>query len=137
MRPIEELMRTIMEATEPSILERPEFQNTPTLSEHLAHLMKQKGITQAELGRALLLERTYAYQLFTGIRALTRRQLLCIALVLKLTVEETQCLLQIAQRGELYPRRHFDALMLYAIKSGFDIDQACELLVSAGEKSLL
>ena len=131
------LMHIIVNAKTTGDLQNPEFQNSPTFTEYLMGLMDDRGVTPAALGRAMLLERTHAYQLFNGIRVPTRKHILLIAFILKLNVDETQRMLKIAGRAELYPRKHYDAVILYALNNGMSLDNANELLAQSGEIPLI
>lgn len=101
---------------------------TLLLSEH--KMTKQQVIEQANL------ERSSGYQIFSGIRHPRRDTLLRIAIAMRLTLPETQRLLKVAQRGELYPKNRRDAAMIYCIEHRRDMIEAELLLQSIGEPSL-
>ncbi len=101
---------------------------TLLLSDH--KMTKQQVIEQANL------ERSSGYQIFSGIRHPRRDTLLRIAIAMRLTLSETQRLLKVAQRGELYPKNRRDAAMIYCIEHRRDMIEAELLLQSIGEPSL-
>ena len=98
------------------------------LGEH--KMTKQQVIEQANL------ERSSGYQIFSGIRNPRRDTLLRIAIAMRLTLPETQRLLKVAQRGELYPKNRRDAAIIYCIEHRRDMIDAELLLQSIGEPSL-
>ena len=102
------------------------------LHEYLTLLLKQKGLSRAEVVRRSLLDRTYLYQIFRGERLPSRDKLLAIAFGMGLTVEETQRTLRLGGYSELYPRVERDALILFAILHGYKITEADSLLIDHG-----
>jgi hypothetical protein len=55
---------------------------------------------------------------------------------MQLTVDETQRLLKIAQRGELYPRVKRDAAIIFCIQNKLTLYEMDDLLESVGESAL-
>ena len=64
------------------------------------------------------------------------RALIRLALGIGLTINETQRLLKVAQRGELYPRNRRDAALIYCIQHQTNVLDAEILLEQIGEKLL-
>ena len=83
-----------------------------TLSEFLQKCLQEKGLQKAEAIRHADLDRVYGYQIFDGKHTPGRDKLIRLAFGMKLTVEETQRLLKIAQVSPLYPRIERDVLIL-------------------------
>jgi transcriptional regulator with XRE-family HTH domain len=111
--------------------------SNPTLSTRLMSLMEERNMSIAQVADAALLSQSFAYQIFSGIRKPGRNTLISIALVMHLTLDNTQRLLTLAQKGELYPRIRRDAAIIYAFEHSFTLQQAEELLEQLGEASLL
>ena len=88
----------------------------------------EKKAAHADIIRKLNVERCYGYQLLNGKRVPTRVQLIKIALMLKLTFEETQKLLRVAGKESLYARSVTDAKIIHAIEHEFSYDEACEFI---------
>ncbi len=105
-------------------------------SEYLAQLMEQHGLQKQEVIEKANLERSSGYQIFSGRRNPKRDSLLRIALVMKLSLGETQRLLKIAQRGELYPKNRRDAAIVYCIHHGLNLIDTEMLLEGIGEPLL-
>lgn len=88
----------------------------------------EKDAAHADIIRKLNVERCYGYQLLNGKRIPTRVQLVKIALLLKLTLEETQKLLKVAGKEILYARNLTDAKIIHAIEHDLPYDTACEFI---------
>mgnify|MGYP002510272295 CR=1 FL=1 len=109
---------------------------TCTLSQHLALLLSQRGLSRAEVVRGSLLDRAYVYQIFSGEKKPSRDKLIALAFGLRLTSAETQRLLKLSCNRELYPRDKRDALILFALQQGQTILEANESLFSHGLAAL-
>lgn len=107
-----------------------------TLSGHLEMLLSQKGVSRAEVVRRSLLDRTYAYQIFSGEKKLSRDKLIAIAFGLCLSDDEAQKLLKLSGNRELYARDERDALILFALQHKKTILEANELLFDHGHVPL-
>ena len=136
MRTTEELRRAICSAPDPALLGDDAF-TPPDSTFYLCNLLKQRGWLVKDAIRACYLERSYGYQLFNGTRAPTRTFLLRLALAVDLGEEETQRLLTRCGRPVLYPRRRFDAAVLYGLSHHLTLEETDELLLSLGEPGLL
>lgn len=104
---------------------------------HLYHLILEKNITIQEVGVNALLSRSFTYQIFSGIRIPSRNIILRIALVLKISLDETQRLLSLANRGALYPKIKRDAVIIYALNRNWELEQTDKTLIELGQESLL
>lgn len=94
-----------------------------SLPQYLEKLLAQKGISRAQAVRDSLLDRSYAYQIFSGEKTPSRDKLLALAFGLRLTGDETQRMLKISCNRELYARDARDALILFALERGKTIDE--------------
>lgn len=111
--------------------------SNPTLTTRLMSLMEERNMSISQVADSAMLSQSFAYQIFSGVRKPGRNTLISIALVMRLTLENAQRLLTLAQKGELYPRIRRDAAIIYAFEHEFTLDQAEELLEQLGEASLL
>ena len=107
-----------------------------TLTQYLALLLERHQLSRQEVYAASNLDRSLTYQIFNGSRRPSRNALLSIALGMHLTLPETQRLLKIAQRGELYPKNRRDAAVLFCIFQRMSLIEAELLLDSIGEPCL-
>lgn len=104
---------------------------------HLSELMRERELDAADIGKAALLSRPFAYQICSGARAPGRDIVIRLALVLSLDLKQTQRLLTLAGRNVLYPRVSRDAVIIHAIEKKYDLFRTDEMLSSLGHKTLL
>ena len=107
-----------------------------SLTQYLSILLERHNLTKQEVYAASNLDRSLTYQIFNGSRRPSRNALLSIALGMRLTLPETQRLLKIAQRGELYPKNRRDAAILFCIFQKLSLIETELLLDSIGEPCL-
>lgn len=88
----------------------------PDLRDFLSICMEHAGISRADCISALDLDRSYGYQILNGTRIPTRDCLIRIGLLLGLSAEDFQRMLNIAGRRSLYVKNMLDAKVFYAIK---------------------
>ena len=113
----QELLFTLQEAEEVDpLLDRlsPQME-APTFPQQLFQYMEERGLTVTRLSELAMLSRSFMYQLCSGDRAPGRDIVLRLALVLELSVDETQRLLRTAQKGALYPRVRRDAVLIFCL----------------------
>ncbi len=102
--------------------------DVPELSAHLCRLCKERGQKREAVIQRASIERTYGYQLFNGTRKPSRDKVLQLAFGFGLTLEETQKLLQIAEKSPLYPRLKRDAAVIYCLERRCGLTEAQTLL---------
>lgn len=105
-----------------------EYMLAHNLSHHLNMLLKQKGISRADVARDSLLHRTYIYQIFSGKKTASRDKLIALAFGMHLSAEETQTMLKLSGNRILYARDTRDAILLFALNQHKPIMDANELL---------
>lgn len=110
--------------------------HTQPLARHLTSLLRQKKLKRGEVARASLLDRVYVYQIFSGKRTPSRNKLIALAFGMRLSADETQRMLKLSGNLELYARSRRDALILFALQKGMNIQQVNELLFAHEEKLL-
>lgn len=87
----------------------------PKLTKHLEELCIAKGIAPNRLIRDSDIERSFGHRILIGKRSLSRDNALKMALVLGLTLKETERLLAISENNRLYPKIPRDAAIIYCI----------------------
>lgn len=107
------------------------------LQTYLYELMETAGLTIPQIIEKASISRSLAYQIFSGQRSPNRNLLIRLALIMKLDVAQTQRLLRIAKRGELYPRIQRDAAIIFCIQNKYSLIDTNELLESLNEAILL
>lgn len=113
-----------------------ENRRSPVFSKVLRDLLDQEGLSAPEWMAAANLSKSYGYQILRGERTPGRDVLLRTALVLRLTLQETQRLLAVGGCGALYPRVRRDAAVVFALNQRMTLLEAEELLASLPERSL-
>ena len=107
-----------------------------TCSQMLLKLLETAGLAAPEWMAAADVSKSYGYQILRGERVPGRDILLRTALVLRLTLKETQRLLAVGGCGALYPKVRRDAAVIFALNQKMTLLQAEELLSSLPERSL-
>ena len=107
------------------------------LKSYLYELLERSGFTISQIIEKASIGKSLAYQIFGGQRTPNRNLILRMAFVMKLNLNETQRLLKIAKKGELYPRIQRDAAIIFCIKNKYSLIDANELLEGLGEAILL
>ena len=98
------------------------------LPELLAELVEKKGIKKSYAIKAAEMSEVYGYQIFSGIRHPERNKLLCLAIGMNLTLDETQNLLKCAGYNPLYVKLPFDSVVIYGICKRLSVIKINEIL---------
>lgn len=108
--------------------ENREYMVNTSLVEMLAALQESKNLRKTDVIKRSELSEVYAYQIFSGLRVPERKKLLCLAVGMRLTLEETQTLLKCAGYSPLYVKLAFDSIVLYGICKSLSVIEINELL---------
>lgn len=108
-----------------------------TFHEYLYSLMEKYGKSVPNLTVDACISKPYAYQLINGDRLPGRDIILRIGLSMRLSLEEIQRLLTLAEKSVLYPKIHRDACILYCIRKKMSLDETNFFLIDLGEDPLL
>lgn len=114
-----------------------EHMNVLPFHKYLNTLISERNMTVTEFGVKTFLSRSFTYQIFSGDRIPSRDIILRAALALNISLDETQRLLKLADRGALYPKIKRDAVIIYGINNRSGLYETDEMLVSLGQESLL
>jgi len=136
MKRTDELLKQIRELNIDEFKKEENFDMTG-IGEYLGNLLDTHGLQPKDIILNLNTDRSYTYQILGGRRNPTRNFLLRIAIFLKLPLDETQRMLSIAQRAQLYPRNRFDAAIIFALEHEMSLDETNILLEEIGEESLI
>ena len=102
---------------------------TRSLAEHLASLMKEKGLTKSRVIRKSNLDKNYAYQLFNGIKTNpSRDKIIMLAFGMGLDVEQTARLLKVSRNAGLYVKDVRDSVILFCLNNSLSLIDANEYL---------
>ena len=108
--------------------ENKEYMVLDDLSGLLADLLQRKGLKKSQVIKNAELSEIYGYQIFSGVRVPERKKLLCLAISMKLNIDEVQTLLKCAGYPQLYVKKPFDGVVLYGFCKGMSVVQINELL---------
>lgn len=106
------------------------------LSQLLDELIAKYDLKKSQVIRAAEMSEVYAYQIFSGLRVPERKKLLCLAVAMKLNIDEMQTLLKTAGYSPLYVKLPFDSIVLYGICKGLSVIEINELLYEYGLDTL-
>ena len=98
--------------------------------------MKKYNLKKSQVIRAAEMSEVYAYQIFSGLRVPERNKLLCLAIAMKLNIDQMQTLLKTAGYSPLYVKLPFDSIVLYGICKGLSVIEINEILYEYGLDTL-
>lgn len=136
MKSTRELMNQIKNAQREEFIDSLREDESMEVSDLMKEILKRRNIEIKRAIDLMVLEPSYGYQIFNGRRKPTRVILLRFAIIFELTIDETQQLLKIGRKQELYPRIRFDMTIIYGIEHHYSIEEVEDLLQEVGEKSL-
>ena len=102
----------------------------------LRQMFARLDISKAELARRSDVSEVYLHQIFSGRRLPSRSRLLCLAIGMGATVEDTQRLLRRRGLAELYAKDRRDAIILHGLLHQMTLDEVNNHLITAGEDAL-
>ena len=97
------------------------------------HFLEIHDLKKSDIIRAAQLDRTYGYQILSGVRRPGRDKILTLCIAAGLTLRETQRCLECAGEGILYARSSRDAVVIYGIEHHMDVMRINELLADKKE----
>ncbi len=132
----EELLEELLSSPDPAKFINNNNISTRSLSEYLQQLLKEKGLERVKVIHEAGLNETFGYQIFTGARNASRNKILQIAFAMKLSLKETDRLLQAGGVNELYCKNRRDAIIIFALQEGYSLQKADEELYRFGEETI-
>lgn len=132
----EELLHELLAAPSPEAFAAAHDLSRRSLSDYLNRLLEKKGLKRADVVRAAGINSTFGYQIFTGQRGAGRDKALRLAIALGCDLVETRRLLQAAGANELYCKVRRDAIIIFCIDRGYDLQRTDEELYRFGEETL-
>ncbi|MBP3489506.1 MAG: helix-turn-helix transcriptional regulator [Roseburia sp.] len=103
---------------------------TKKFTEYLNDLCRKKELIPEQVIKAAQIDRTYGHQLFNGTRRPSRDKVIQLAIAFELSMDDTQELLRVAGRNELYPRIRRDAAIIFGLSKHMEMQQMQEFLAS-------
>jgi transcriptional regulator with XRE-family HTH domain len=86
---------------------------------YIDNIIKEKGLSKAEVIKRADLERTYGYQMLRGVRKPSRDKLIQFAFGLRLNTEEAARMFKLAGYLPMYPRIQREAAILFCLNKGY------------------
>lgn len=111
-------------------------QTAPTCARLLREILEKERISAPEWIVGTNISKSYGYQILRGERTPGRDILLRTALVVHLSLKETQRLLAVGGCGALYPRVRRDAAVIFALNQKMNLWETEKLISSLPERSL-
>lgn len=124
----EELLAELLDAPSPIAFTDAHRITSRSAAEYLNYLLDKKGLKRAAVIKAAGLNETFGYQIFKGERQGSRNKMLQLALAMRLSLTETNRLLQAAHVNALYPKDRRDAIIIFCLDKGYSLRETeCEL----------
>lgn len=102
----------------------------PPFHEFITKTCQEKHLIPEQVINKSAIERTYGHQLFNGTRKPSRDKALQLAFGMELTLDETEYLLIVAKKSQLYAKIKRDAAIIYCLNNKLDIYETQSLLES-------
>lgn len=100
----------------------------PELAVVLNRFIDDRKMKKSDVIRMINVDRNYGYQVLNGKRTPTRNFIIQTSLILKLSIDEMNYLLQLAGKSPLYVRNLVDARVFYAINHHMDYYDAVDFI---------
>jgi len=101
---------------------------TDSFNHFLYDLISHSGLKNSELFARSGMSESYGYQLLNGNRQPSRDKIIQLAIGLKLSVEKTNQMLRLAEKGELYVKNKRDAVVMFSLVNTYSIIDTNTLL---------
>jgi hypothetical protein len=108
----------------------------PPFHVYISGICEEKGEIPEHVIKRSSIDRTYGHQLFNGTRKPSRDKVIQLAIGLALDFDETQKLLQVAQKSILYPKIERDAIIIHCIRHQKEINETQAALQALGHTQL-
>ncbi len=116
--------------------ENKDYMVKENLAQLLNSLIAKNNLKKSQIIREAEMSEVYAYQIFSGLRIPERKKLLCLAVAMKLSLDEVQALLKSAGYSTLYVKLPFDSIVLYGVCKKLSVVEINELLYEYGLETL-
>lgn len=103
--------------------------DTKKFYELLNDYLNKNKMTKAEVAKSTLLYERYVYEIFSGKKIPSRDKLLQICLALKLNINDTNRLLNSAEKNSLNPRNIRDSIIIFSILKNKSVMECNEIFL--------
>lgn len=132
----EELLQELLSAPNPQKFANSKNIKERTLGEYLQQLADEKGLERVDVIRKAGLNATFGYQVFMGQRGASRDKVLQLIFALGCTLKEANRLLQASGANELYCKNRRDAIIIFCLTHGCDLQATDDELYRFGEDTI-
>lgn len=109
----------------------------PAFHQELYEAMRKKEVDPKELIRQTRIDRSYFYHILSGKKLPRRNMTLRICAALRMSLKETNHMLQLSGASALYARNRRDAIVIYGIDRKLGLVEINNMLLEAEEDPLL
>ncbi len=103
-----------------------------SFNNYLYDLLQDSGLKNTELFARAGMSESYGYQLLNGKRQPSRDKAIQLSFGFPLSIEQTNTLLKLSGKNELYVKNIRDAIILFALNNKFSLIAVNELLDDEG-----
>lgn len=105
--------------------------------EYINKLAEEKNCSIPDIIKQGEMNESYCYQLFKGIRKPSRDKIIQLCFGMKLNINESNKLLQTAEKSELYCKNKRDAIIIFGLNNNLPIIDVEEILIDRALEPLL
>lgn len=136
--PTEELLKNLLKSNniEKYIKENEEHFIDLTISQFLSEYISAKGLKKSTVIKNAEISEIFGFQVLSGTRNPSRNTLLSLCISSKMTLDEVQATLKIAEFAPLYPKSKRDSVIILGITNGKNVCQINNELYDNNEETL-
>lgn len=131
-----DLQQSLKHASKDDLKELIKNTNYLKFSEYINHLITHKNQSKSDIILKSNLDRTYAYQIFSGTKVASKYKIVALALAMNCSLDECNKLLTLSNNSILYAKDEVDALIIFSISNNLSLLEVNELLVEHGFNSI-
>lgn len=137
-KPTDEMMDKLLKSNniEEYIKENEEFFVDLTISQFLSQYIKAKKLTKSHVIKDAEISEIFGFQVLSGTRNPSRNTLLSLCIAMKMTLDEVQTTLKIAEFAPLYPKNKRDSIIILGIANGNGVCEINNELYDNNEETL-
>lgn len=134
----EELLKNLLKSNniEKYIKENEEYFIDLTISQFLSEYISAKGLKKSTVIKNAEISEIFGFQVLSGTRNPSRNTLLSLCIAMKMTLDEVQATLKIAEFAPLYPKSKRDSIIILGITNGKNVCQINNELYDNDEETL-
>lgn len=132
----EELLAELLNSPDPAKFASQHRISQRNLPDYLQQLLDEKDLHRPDVVRRAQIGETYGYYIFTGQRHPKRDFIIRLALAMECSLTEANRLLQAGGLNELYCKNRRDAMIIFCLTHGYDVQQTNDELYRFNEETL-